>query len=156
MKLHKSLWIVFGGTFLFHYFVISAVCMNVSKDASVLNVGKSYKSGLMATFVAAMFIMMHDNQYNVFSTKYYIGLIFMSGVFIYLYRNQIWIREDQYLREMNETCSSALLISECILKKTSNFDIARFAKNVVQKTKDEMNIIHEVREKLQKKVKIKN
>lgn len=151
MKLHKSLLIVFGGTFLFYYFVINSVGMNESKDASILNIGKSYKSGLMATFVSAMFIMMHDSQYNVFSSRYYIGIILMSGLYIYLYRNQIGIYEDQYLREMNEICSNEILLSECILKKTNNFDIARFAKNIIQKSKDEINIIYEVREKIQKK-----
>ena len=148
MKLHKSLWIMFGGTYLFYYFVINSVCMNKPKDTSIFNIGKGYKSGLIATFVTALFIMIHDNQYNVFSSKYYIGIIFMTGLYIYLYRNQIGINEDQYLREINENCSNELLISECILKKTNNFNVARFAKNIIQKTKDEMDIIDELREKI--------
>jgi hypothetical protein len=125
--------------------------MNKPKDTSIFNIGKGYKSGLMATFVTTLFIMIHDNQYNIFSSKYYIGMIFMTGLYIYLYRNQIGINEDQYLREMNENCSNELLISDCILKKTNNFNVARFAKNIIQKTKDEMDIIDELREKIQKK-----
>ena len=144
MKLYQSLTILYIGTFIIDYFVMSAIQMDVPKDASLFNLGKSYKSALIATFVTSIFVIMHDNQYNVFSYKYYTGMVFMIGIYIYLYRNQIEVNDEQYLREMNENSSNAILISECILKKTNNFDIARFAKNVLQKSKDEMNIIHEL------------
>lgn len=154
MKLYQSLTILFLGTFLIEYFVVSAVGlnMNILKDASKFNLGKSYKSSLLATLVTCIFVIMHDNQYNVVSYRYYTAMVFTVGMYIYLYRNQIEIKEEQYLREMNENSSNAILISECILKKTNNFDMARFAKNVLQKSKDEMNIIHELNAKLERKV----
>ena len=150
MKLYQSLMIFFIGTFIIDYFVMSAVQMDVPKDASMFSLGKSYKSALISTFVTSMFVMMHDNQYNVFSYKYYIGMTLMAGICIYLYRNQIEVKDEQFLREMNENSSNAILISEGILKKTNNFDVARFAKNVLQKSKDEMNIIYELNAKLNK------
>jgi len=148
MKLYQSLMILYIGTFVIDYFVMSAVQMDVPKDASMFSLGKSYKSAIMATFVTSIFVMMHDNQYNVFSYKYYIGMVLMAGIYIYLYRNQIEIKDEQFLREMNENSSNAILISEGILKKTNSFDVARFAKNVLQKSKDEMNIIYELKEKM--------
>jgi protein-S-isoprenylcysteine O-methyltransferase Ste14 len=152
MKLYQSLMIFYIGTFVIDYFVMSAIQMDVPKDAGLFNfnLGKSYKSALIATFVTSIFVMMHDNQYNVFSYKYYIGMVLMVGIYIYLYRNQIEIKDEQFLREMNENSSNAILISEGILKKTNNFDVARFAKNVLQKSKDEMNIIYELNGKLNK------
>ena len=154
MKLYQSLAILFIGTFLIEYFVVCAVGlnMNILKDASKFNLGKAYKSSLLATLVTCIFVVMHDNQYNVVSYRYYVSMALTVGIFIYLYRNQIEIKEEQYLREMNENSSNAILISECILKKTNNFDMARFAKNVLQKSKDEMNIIHELNAKLERKV----
>ena len=152
MKLYQSLTIFYIGTFIIDYFVMSAIQMDVPKNAGLFNfnLGKSYKSALIATFVTSIFVMMHDNQYNVFSYKCYIGMVIMVGIYIYLYRNQIEIKDEQFLREMNENSSNSILISEGILKKTNNFDVARFAKNVLQKSKDEMNIIYELNAKLNK------
>ena len=144
MKLYLSLLILFVGTFFTQQFVLSAIEMNIPKDASVFNLGKTYKSIFMGTIVTCIFVIMHDHQYNIFSYKYYLTLFIVAIVCVYLYRNQLEIKEEQYLREMNENSSNSILISESILKKTNNFDVARFAKNVIQKSTDEMNIIHDL------------
>jgi len=64
-----------------------------------------------------------------------LGLI---ALFVYLYRNQVAIDDKQYLNGMIEHHSMALLTSEEILKKTNNYNIAKLAKNIIQKQQDEL------------------
>ena len=67
-------------------------------------------------------IMMHDNQYNVLSVTSYVILASLLGLFIYLYRKQVAVNDKQYLEEMIEHHSMALLTSQEILKKTDDVD----------------------------------
>jgi uncharacterized protein (DUF305 family) len=48
------------------------------------------------------------------------------------------IDDKQYLNGMIEHHSMALLTSEEILKKTNNYNIAKLAKNIIQKQQDEL------------------
>ena len=82
--------------------------------------------------------MMHDHQYDVFSTNTYICLIFFVLVFIYLYRNQVAVNDKQYLEGMIEHHSMALLTSKEIVKKTNNYNVARISKHIIQKQEDEI------------------
>jgi uncharacterized protein (DUF305 family) len=59
-------------------------------------------------------------------------------MFIYLYRVQIAINDKQYLEGMIEHHSMALFTSEAILKKTDNYDIAKLAKNIIEKQTDDL------------------
>jgi len=91
--------------------------------------------------------MMHDHQYDVFSMKYYIFFGCLLGLFIYLYRTQKYISDSEYLKEMIEHHSMALLTSNKILEKTDDYNIAKLAKNIIQTQQDE---IREMKELLQK------
>jgi hypothetical protein len=82
--------------------------------------------------------MMHDHQYSVLSTRTYVGIFGFVAIFIYLYRNQIGIGDKQYLEEMIEHHSMALLTSSRILEKTNNYNVAKLAKNILQKQQDEI------------------
>jgi len=58
--------------------------------------------------------------------------------FIYLYRNQVWIGDKEYLNNMIENHSMALLTSDEILKKTRNPKVAKLAKSIIQSQKKEI------------------
>ena len=64
----------------------------------------------------------------------------LLGVFIYLYRTQKYITDKEYLKEMIEHHSMALLTSNKILEKTDNYNIAKLAKNILQTQEDEINV----------------
>ena len=65
-------------------------------------------------------------------------------LFVYLYRKQFAIKDKQYLEEMIEHHSMALLTSEEILKKTDNYDIAKLAKNIKSQQTDELRVMNEL------------
>ena len=102
------------------------------------NIGKAYMSVIMALFMVLLEVLMHDHQYHVLSVNLYAILIASLGLFVYLYRKQIAIKDKQYLEGMIEHHSMGILTSEEILKKTDNYDVAKLAKNIIQTQKDEI------------------
>ena len=86
-------------------------------------------------------VAMHDHQYDVCSTNFYIGLVVALLLFIYLYRKQVAIKDKQYLEGMIEHHSMALLTSEEILKKTDDYNIAKLAKNIIQTQETEIKVM---------------
>jgi hypothetical protein len=86
-------------------------------------------------------VAMHDNQYDVCSTNFYIGLVAALILFIYLYRKQVAIKDKQYLEGMIEHHSMALLTSEEILKKTDDYNVAKLAKNIIQTQETEIKVM---------------
>ena len=107
--------------------------------ANITNsLGKVYLSIIMGLYMMFLEIMMHDHQYNVFSMKYYIVIGCLLGFFIYLYRTQKYITDKEYLKEMIEHHSMALLTSNKILEKTDDYNVSKLAKNIIQKQEDEI------------------
>ena len=92
----------------------------------------------MALYMVAIEVMMHDHQYSVLSTRTYVGIFGFLALFVFLYRKQIGIDNKQYLEGMIEHHSMALLTSNRILEKTSNYNVAKLAKNILQKQQDEI------------------
>jgi uncharacterized protein (DUF305 family) len=107
--------------------------------ADVTNsIGKVYISVIMALYMVAFEVMMHDHQYSVMSTRTYVGIFGFLALFVFLYRRQIGINDKQYLEGMIEHHSMALLTSNRILEKTSDYNVAKLAKNILQKQEDEI------------------
>jgi Ca2+/Na+ antiporter len=100
--------------------------------------GKAYLSVIMALTMLVINVVMHDNQYAVFSARTYLAILIVLVTFIYLYRKQVAINDKQYLEEMIEHHSMALLTSEKILEKTDNYNVTKIAKNIIQRQNDEI------------------
>ena len=129
--------------FVIHYFLMSPIMVN-NRMYITNNLGKAYMATIMAIFMLFLQVMMHDHQYNVFSLNLYVILSSVLALFIYLYRNQIAINDKQYLEGMIEHHSMAVLTSEEILKKTNNYNVAKLAKNIIQKQQDEIQIMNSI------------
>ena len=137
MRLHHTLLLMFFGSFLFQYYGMSSLMTN-SIENITNNYGKLYLSVIMGLFMVLLEIVMHDFSYHIVSFKYYgiFGVLF--ALFIYGYRKQIAIKDKQYLEEMIEHHSMALLTSSKILEKTNNYHVAKLAKEIIQKQEDEI------------------
>ena len=105
------------------------------------NIGKAYLATIMALFMVLIEVMMHDHQYHVLSINWYAILFALLALFTYLYRKQIAINDKQYLEGMIEHHSMALFMSDEILKKTDNYDLAKIAKNIIQTQNDELRFM---------------
>ena len=137
MPIKETIIIMFITGFLLQYFLMSAIMTD--KFANIRSsYGKAYLSITMAVSMIAIEVMMHDNQYGVFSSRSYLAILIVLVTFIYLYRKQVAINDKQYLEEMIEHHSMALLTSEKILEKTDSYNVAKIAKNIIQRQNDEI------------------
>ena len=147
MKLLYTIIIMFIASFVIQFSLMSIIMTN--KIGYVTNnLGKIYMSVIMALYMVILEVMMHDHQYGIFSAKMYLLYGSLLILFIYLYRNQVYISEKQYLENMIEHHSMALLSSEEILKKTDNYDITKLAKNILQTQNDEITYMNKILQKM--------
>ena len=137
MRLFHSLLLMFFGSFLIQYYLMSAI-MSQSLENIRNSYGKFYLAVIMGLFMTLLEIFMHDSTYHVVSIQYYGILGVLLFAFIYLYRQQVAIQDKQYLEEMIEHHSMALLTSTKILEKTNNYYVAKLAKEIIQKQEDEI------------------
>lgn len=143
MKIIHTIVIMFVFSFLIQYFVMPPIMVD-SFDNITNNIGKVYMSVIMGLFMVLVEIGMHDMQYGSMSSTKYALIIGLVALFIYLYRNQVVVDDKQYLDGMIEHHSMAILTSEEILKKTDNYNVAKLAKNIIQKQKDELREMKEM------------
>lgn len=137
MRLLHTMIVMFFASFVIQYLFMNSIMVNSRADITN-SVGKAYISVIMALLMVSTEVMMHDHQYSVFSTRTYVGIFGFTAIFIYLYRKQIGVGDKQYLEEMIEHHSMALLTSNRILEKTNNYNVAKLAKNILQKQQDEI------------------
>jgi len=143
MRFLHTLIIMFIGSFIIQYFLMSTIMANGMSNINN-SLGKGYISIIMGLYMILFEIMMRDYHYGVFSIKYYVFFGLLLGVVIYLYRNQKYITDKEYLKEMIEHHSMALLTSNKILEKTDNYDVSKLAKNIIQKQEDEIKEMKEL------------
>jgi len=101
-------------------------------------------SVIMALLMGLLEVLMYDNHMNTLSVYYYLSLFFVLVTFIYLYRNQIYIEDKDYLNEMIEHHSMALLTSEEILQKTNSERVKKLAENIISTQEKEIYYIRQL------------
>ncbi len=132
MNLFYSLWIM-----MFFSFIIQFIFMSLIMSNSISNItfsmGKFYVSVIMAIIMGIIQVAMYDYDMRPFklSTIYYLTLFIVLLVFYYLYRTQQYIYDEDYLKEMIEHHSIALLTSDEILQKTKSERVKKLADNIV-------------------------
>jgi len=143
MKILHTIIIMFVFSFFIQYFAMPPIMVD-SFDNITNNIGKAYLAVIMGLSMVLIEVGMHDMQYGIVSASKYAFIIGFIALFVYLYRNQVAINDKQYLNGMIEHHSMAILTSEEILKKTDNYNIAKIAKNIIQKQKDELREMKEL------------
>jgi len=147
MKILHTMIIMFLGSFLIQYFVMPPIM--VDSFSNITNhLSKVYLSVLMGIYMVIIEVAMHDMQYNIFSFNKYLLLFVLQSLFIYLYRKQVYVYDKDYLKGMIEHHSMAIFTSEEIVKKTDNYNVAKIAKNIIQKQKDEIREMKELIDKI--------
>jgi hypothetical protein len=143
MKITHTIIVMFVGSFLIQYFLMSPIMVS-SKMYITNNLGKAYMAVIMAFFMVFLEVMMHDHQYHILSLNLYAILAAGLALFVYLYRKQIAIDDKQYIEGMIEHHSMGIFTSEEILNKTNDYNVAKLAKNIIQTQKDEMREMREL------------
>jgi len=134
-----SILIMFFGSFIIQFGVMSLI-MTDNFNNITISIGKIYISLIMAFSMVVlelfMFYSHHKSIYNII----YIVLCFIPIIYlIYLYRNQKYIYDNDYLKEMIEHHSMAILTSANISLKTKNEDVRNLANNIINTQKKEIN-----------------
>jgi len=143
-----SVLIMFFGSFIIQFLFMSLI-MTDSFNNITISIGKIYISLIMAFSMVVlelfMFYLHNKSTYNII----YIILCFLPIIYlIYLYRNQEYIYDNDYLKEMIEHHSMAILTSNNISLKTKNEDVRNLANNIINVQKKEIN---EMKKLLKKK-----
>ena len=81
---------------------------------------------------------------HMISLYYYVSLFFMLCVFIYLYRNQIYIEDKDYLEEMIEHHSMAILTSDEILQKSKSERVKKLAETILTTQEKEIEYMKQL------------
>jgi len=143
MELTRSLYQMIIGSFLIQYFVMSAIMAN-SFNNITFSLGKFYISVIMALSMGLLEVAMFDFHMKTFNSFLYLCLFFGVTVFIYLYRNQVFIYDKDYLQEMIEHHSMAILTSEEILDKEPPKRVKKLAENIIQVQQKEIGYMKQL------------
>jgi len=143
MDLRWSFWSMFVSSFLIQFFVMGLIMSN-SVSNITFSVGKFYMSVIMAMMMGLIEVGMYDYHMSLFSLPYYLSLFIGLSVFIYLYKTQKYIYDEDYLKEMIEHHSMALLTSEEILQKTDTERVKKLAEGIVSTQKAEINYMKQL------------
>jgi len=143
MRIFTTITLMLIGSFITQYLLMSSIMVNNIGDLTN-SLGKFYMSIIMGLYMIIIEVLMHDHQYDVFSTKYYAIFGVLLVLTIVLYRTQQFVSDRQYLEGMIEHHSMAILTSNKILEKTDNYNVAKLAKEILQKQQDEIIIMKDL------------
>ena len=143
MELTYSLWFMMIGSFIIQMLVMSCIMTNTYKNIT-FSIGKFYMSVIMALLMGLLEVLMYDIHMRMISVNYYLSLFFVLCVFIYLYRNQMYIDDKEYLKEMVEHHSMAILTSEEILQKTKSERVKKLAENIIDVQEKEIEYMKQL------------
>jgi hypothetical protein len=137
------------GSFIIQFFFMGFIMTNSAENIT-FSVGKFYMSCIMALLMGLIEVGMHDYHMFTYSNNlfvslpYYLSLGFSLAVFVYLYRNQMYINDKDYLDEMIEHHSMALLTSGQILEKTQSDRVRKLAENIVSSQEAEIKYMKQL------------
>lgn len=131
------------GSFLIQYFVMSAIMAN-SFNNITFSLGKFYISIIMTLFMGLLEVAMFDFHMKTVNSFLYMCISFWLVIFIYLYRNQVFIYDKDYLQEMIEHHSMAILTSEEILDKEPLPRVKKLAENILQIQQKEIEYMNQL------------
>jgi len=143
MELTNSLWFMMIGSFIIQFSVMSLIMTNAINNIT-FSVGKFYISLIMSVLMGLLEVVMYDVHMRTISFQYYLTLIFILTVFIYVYRNQMYIEDKDYLSEMIEHHSMAILTSEEILQKTNSERVKKLAENIITTQEKEIDYMKQM------------
>jgi hypothetical protein len=140
MDLNYSLAVMTIGSFIIQFLVMSIIMTNSIYNIT-FSLGKFYISLIMAFLMGLLEIIMYDIQMKTVNTIYYIVFMFLLVIFLYIYKNQVYIDDEEYLKEMIEHHSMAILTSEEILQKTKSERVKRLSENIVSTQQKEIEFM---------------
>ena len=130
-------------SFTLHLTLRSWIMTNSYKNIT-FSMSKTYMAMIMALLNGIIVVAVYDLKRKTISGYYYLTLIFLITVLIYVYKNQEYINDKEYLKEMIENHSNALLTSEEIIQKTKSERVKRLAENLIDSLQKEIDYMKQL------------
>jgi len=143
MNLRFSFWTMFAASFIIQFLIMSLIMSNGVSNIT-FSVGKFYISVIMGLLMGLVEVAMYDYHMQLFSLPYYLSLVIGLTVFIFLYKTQQYINDEEYVKEMIEHHSMALLTSEAILQKTDSERVKKLAENIAKTQEAEISYMKQL------------
>ena len=124
-------------SFVWEYYAMSFIMSN-NIDNIKNSLGKIYNASIMAVFMGILEVFMNDLMMRTIRWDYYLPLLLILFILIGLYRWQIGITDNEYLKEMIEHHSMAVLTSKELLQKSSNYQVRKLASNIINNQEEEI------------------
>lgn len=125
---------MFISMFIIQYVFMSYIMTN-SVENITNSIGKIYMCTIMGLFMVVAGVLM-QHKFNIKQFIVFGGLLVGC---IYLYKIQYGIDAKEYLKEMVEHHSMALLTSKAIIEKTKDNDVLKLAQRIIQTQEKEIN-----------------
>lgn len=143
MNLFYSVTFMMIISFIIQYFIMSYIMVNNINNITN-SLGKVYISCIMSILMGITEVFMQDLVLKIIHWNYYLALLLLLSIFYLLYTMQIGITDKEYLKEMIEHHSMALLTSEEIEHKTSNYKIKKLAKDIINRQTTEIKYMEKL------------
>ena len=149
MKLLEYTLLTIAVAFIIQFWVLSAI----TSDKSQNTVGKFYLSLVSAFIMGILEVMIYDSYKSTVSLFFYLVLGLSLYLVIYFFRNSWWINDADYMKQMMESHSKEMLLSQMVLKKTENIHVRTVATNVVNRRKKDMDVLAKMLDDADKEMK---
>jgi hypothetical protein len=136
-SLAQSVAIMGFASFFIHYFFMSAFMTAELADIRP-SLGKFYAGSIMALLMVIIEIAMYHTMHPYMSLWIYVAPAALIVALVAAYRTQYGVSERQYLEEMIEHHSMAILTSQRILEKQPSPPVARIAADILETQKKEI------------------
>jgi hypothetical protein len=126
-----------------HFYIISFITNNSLLDVEYNNI--KLNIALISAFYAVLIDIFIYNIHNPTMNKYiYLPLIIIIISLIIIYRNQGFITDNDYLKDIIENDSMAIFTSNIIKDKTSNKEIKELSNKIILLNKKEIEEIKNI------------
>ena len=131
--MNTNMLYMFIGMFLIQYIIMGFV-MTDRLDNINHSTGKIYMGIIVGLFMVLLDMLLGP----MFNVQHFTMMFGLTLVFIYLYRIQFGVDDKNYIREMIEHHSMALLTSKNILEKTKNPAVINYATKILVSQENEI------------------
>lgn len=130
--------IMFFGSLLIHMYLMPLVMTSSVNHIQLFSLNKFYNATFMASSMVLLETLMHSSI-NVLI----LSLIGMLIMYI-MVKSQLFINEKQYLKDMVEHHSMAILTSTKLLEKEISIDVKKLASNILQTQEEEVSLMQKL------------
>ena len=130
--------IMFFGSLLIHMYLMPLVMTSSVNHIQLFSLNKFYNATFMASSMVLLETLMHSSI-NVLI----LSLIGMLMMYI-MVKSQLFINEKQYLKDMVEHHSMAILTSTKLLEKEISIDVKKLASNILQTQEEEVSLMQKL------------